>query len=121
MFELSVVDHFSAAHQVKGYPGDCADIHGHTYRVQVRVSVKKLDRLGMSIDFRRVKRTLHTITKRMDHKTLNKLSFFKRYNATAEYIAMYIYHEMKKKIALITSVTVWEGTNSSVTYYDEKQ
>lgn len=121
MFEISVEDCFSAAHQVKGYVGDCADIHGHTYRVLVRIRAKNLDRLGMAMDFRRIKRSLHAITKRLDHKTLNRLTYFKRRNATAEYIAMYIFNEMKKKIRKISAVTVWEGTNSSVSYYGEEK
>jgi len=116
MFELSVEDTFSAAHQVKGYPGDCAGIHGHTYKIQVRVKVGKLDRLGMAIDFRRVKRVLNKILKALDHKNLNKLPFFKKHNATAEWVAVYVYNEMKKKIKLVGSVTVWEGPNTSVKY-----
>jgi len=116
MFELSVEDYFSAAHWIKGYPGDCCGVHGHTYRVRVRVRIKKLNKLGMAIDFRRVKKALMQILKDLDHKNLNSLAFFKRHNSTAEWIAVYIYNNMKKKIDATVSVTVWEGPNNSVTY-----
>ena len=116
MFELSVESTFSAAHQVKGYPGDCASIHGHTYKALVKVKVKTLDKIGLAIDFRHIKRVLNKIIEELDHKNLNKLPFFKRHNATAEWIAVYIYNKMKKKIKTVSSVTVWEGYHTSVTY-----
>jgi len=120
MFELSVEGYFSAAHQVKGYPGDCADIHGHTYKIQVRVGVGKLDKLGMAVDFRSIKGQLDTILCKLDHKNLNKISFFKKHNATAEYVAKYIFDQLRKKVDYITSVTVWEGPNYSVTYHPDE-
>ena len=118
MFDISVEGTFSAAHQVKGYPGDCADIHGHTYRISVKVRTNSLNKLGMAMDFRRVKKELNKILKKLDHTTLNKLPFFKKHNATAEWVAVYIHNEMKKKIKAITSVTVWEGQDNTVTYYE---
>ncbi len=116
MFELSVEGTFSAAHRVRGYSGDCAGIHGHTYKVSVKVKVKMLDKIGLAIDFRRMKRVLSKIIQELDHKNLNKLQFFKRHNATAEWIAVFIYNKMKKKIKTVASVTVWEGLNTAVTY-----
>ena len=95
---------------------DCAGIHGHTYKVSVTVKVEVLDKLGLAMDFRHIKKTLHKIVQDLDHKNLNKLQFFKRHNATAEWIAVFIYNKMKKKIKPVTSVTIWEGLNASVTY-----
>jgi 6-pyruvoyltetrahydropterin/6-carboxytetrahydropterin synthase len=119
MFELTIEGTFSAAHQVRGYPGDCAGVHGHTYRIEVRIRVKKLGKIGMAMDFRRVKKQLDKIIKTLDHKNLNKLAFFRKHNTTAEWIAVYIYQKMKKKIASVASITVWEGPNSSVTYHED--
>jgi len=116
MFKLSIQGSFSAAHRVKGYKGDCAGVHGHTYKIEVRVEVGMLDKLGMAMDFRKVKRILKKILSELDHKNLNNLQFFKRHNATAEWIAVYIYQQIKKKIKNIKSVTVWEGLENSVTY-----
>lgn len=118
MFDLSVEGTFSAAHQVKGYPGDCAGVHGHTYQIRVIMRVSKLDNIGMAIDFRRIRTALDEILSELDHKNLSDLTFFKERNATAEFVAMYIFNEMKKKINLIRAVTVWEGRNNSVTYFE---
>ncbi len=116
MFELTVQGSFSAAHRVRGYKGDCADVHGHTYKVEVRLQVEKLDKLGMAMDFRKVKRILKQILNELDHKNLNNLSFFKKHNTTAEWIAVYIYQRLRQKIKNITSITVWEGMENSITY-----
>lgn len=121
MFEVSVEGTFSAAHQVKGYPGDCAGLHGHTYKIQVKVRVRKLDKIGIAMDFRCMKRHLDKILEKLDHKNLNILAFFKKHNATAECVAVYIYKEMKKRIKTINSVTVWEGSSSSATYYEDDE
>jgi len=121
MFILTVEGHFSAAHQVKGYSGDCAGLHGHTYRVQVNVAVTKLDEIGMAIDFRSIKTTLDNILTMLDHTNLNDLSYFKERNATTEHVAMFIYQEMKSRISGTRSVTVWEGHGNSVTYQENTQ
>ncbi|MEO0185563.1 MAG: 6-carboxytetrahydropterin synthase QueD [candidate division WOR-3 bacterium] len=118
MFEISVQGSFSAAHRVRGYKGDCSGVHGHTYKIEVKVEVEKLDKLGLAMDFRKVKNILKNILARLDHKNLNNLQFFKKHNATAEWIAVYIYNEMKKKIKNIKSVTVWEGLENSVSYME---
>ena len=118
MFLLSVEDHFSAAHQVKGYPGDCAGIHGHTYKVQVKVGIKHLDDLGMALDFRTIQSALQRVLKELDHTNLNEHPFFKEKNATTEYIAQFIFQEMKKEITTVDSVTVWEGHANSITYHE---
>ncbi len=121
MYELSIEGNFSAAHQVKGYPGDCADIHGHTYRIEARIRVKKLDKIGMSLDFRVVKKALMRVLTRLDHKNLNNLPYFKRHNATAEHIAEHVFREMQKKFKTMHSITVWEGASNKITYYEKNE
>jgi 6-pyruvoyltetrahydropterin/6-carboxytetrahydropterin synthase len=116
MYELAVEGYFSAAHQVKGYAGDCAEVHGHTYKVQVKVRVRKLDTIGMGVDFRSVKKHLDEILETLDHKNLNAIPFFEKHNATAEYVAKYCYDRMKERMTNVAAVTVWEGPNYSVTF-----
>jgi 6-pyruvoyltetrahydropterin/6-carboxytetrahydropterin synthase len=119
MFELRIEGHFSAAHQVKGYPGDCAGVHGHTYRVEITTRTCKLDKLGMAVDFRKMKQTLDRILKKLDHTNLNTLPFFNKHNATAEWLAVYIFQQAKKRLKSLSSVSVWEGLHNAVTYYEK--
>ena len=61
MFEVYVKTHFSAAHSLKGYPGDCARVHGHNWVIEVFVQCKELDEIGIGIDFRDIKQTVNDV------------------------------------------------------------
>jgi 6-pyruvoyltetrahydropterin/6-carboxytetrahydropterin synthase len=116
MYSLKVEGTFSSAHNLRGYKGKCEDLHGHNWRVEICVKSKDLDNIGMLLDFKYLKKELSVALEKMDHKYLNKLSFFKRVNPTSENIAKYIYNELKTRISLLSSVTVWENSTSSATY-----
>jgi 6-pyruvoyltetrahydropterin/6-carboxytetrahydropterin synthase len=116
MYSLKVEGTFSSAHNLRGYKGKCEDLHGHNWRVEISVKSKDLDHIGMVLDFKYLKNKLNVVLEKMDHKYLNKLIFFKKINPTSENIAKYIYNELKTRIALLKSVTVWENSTSSATY-----
>ena len=46
MFDVEIRRTFSAAHQLKGYDGDCRNLHGHNYSVVVNVAAEKLNEIG---------------------------------------------------------------------------
>jgi len=119
MFEIKVSDRFSAAHSLREYRGDCERLHGHNYRVEVRVSSPSLNNMGIAIDFRELKDLLRSVINQLDHTYLNDLPGFKDINPSSENIAKYIYNFMAKSIALpvrLLSVEVWETENSSALY-----
>jgi len=116
MYSLRVEGSFSSAHNLRGYKGKCEDLHGHNWRVELCVKSKDLDNIGMVLDFKYLKNKLSIVLEKMDHKYLNKLTYFKRINPTSENIAKYIYNELKSRIPLLKSVTVWENSTSSATY-----
>jgi len=74
----------------------------------------------MLLDFKYLKNKLNAVLEKMDHAYLNKLSFFKKINPTSENIAKYIYNELKTRIPLLKSVTVWE-TARAVPYMKNKR
>jgi len=116
MYSLKVEGSFSSAHNLRGYKGKCEDLHGHNWRVEITVKSGELDKIGMVLDFKFLKKKLNACLERMDHKYLNKLDFFKKVNPTSENIAEYIYKKLKLKIPLLDSVTVWENSTSCATY-----
>ncbi|MFC1573550.1 6-carboxytetrahydropterin synthase QueD [Candidatus Latescibacterota bacterium] len=120
MFELTVDSQFSAAHFLKGYEGDCARMHGHTWKVSVTVSAIKTDETGMCIDFKNIAAHLDAIVDRFDHRNLNELEFFRDKNPTAENLAKLLYEVLSKKIkddnVSVRSVTVHESDRYRVTY-----
>lgn len=61
---------FSAAHRLLNYNGSCANLHGHTWEVEIWIEGDSLDKCGMLRDYRDVK---GYIKERFDHRTiLNK-------------------------------------------------
>ena len=50
MYEVKVISEFSAAHKLRGYLGRCENLHGHNWVVEVCVSSKKLNRIGIGIE-----------------------------------------------------------------------
>ena len=47
MFELTVITRFAAAHQLKMVAQKCENLHGHNWKVEVRVTGEKLDQGGI--------------------------------------------------------------------------
>jgi len=117
MFEIKVTSEFNGAHNLRGYEGKCENLHGHNWKVEAVVGKKDLDKLGMVTDFKIVKNELERILDGLDHKYLNDLKIFRKYNPTSERIAEYIYNELSKKIKRISRVTVWETDSSCATYF----
>lgn len=120
MYKVKVISDFSAAHMLRDYKGKCENLHGHNWKVEVSVSSKKLDRLGMVIDFKELKRGLNSVLEELDHKNLNDLPYFKKVNPTSENIAKYIYDKMEDHRPLTIDhclkVTVWESDTACATY-----
>jgi 6-pyruvoyltetrahydropterin/6-carboxytetrahydropterin synthase len=121
MFEILIEEKFDAAHCLRGYPGNCEQLHGHTYSVQVALRTSKLGDIGMAIDFRSARSELREILGRLDHIFINELPEFTEINPTAENIARYIYGKMKEKFAVeIYRVTVWETESAAASYWEEE-
>jgi 6-pyruvoyltetrahydropterin/6-carboxytetrahydropterin synthase len=69
--ELHTAYDFDAAHRIRGHPGKCAHLHGHTYRLEVTVGAPGLDRMGMVMDFDDLDHVVHkAILDGWDHATL---------------------------------------------------
>lgn len=126
MFEIKVEAEFEAAHRIVNYPGKCDRLHGHNWKVELTITGKTLDELGMLIDFKAAKAALKKVTDQLDHRFLNELEPFCTMNPTAENIARYIYQELKAHTvfrdasARISAVCVWESPRACVTYSEDE-
>lgn len=120
MYLISVEDHFSAAHFLRGYRGKCEALHGHRFQVVVKVKASTVDDIGMAYDFTVLKQQLGDITSRLDHTCLNDIQPFDRINPSSENIASTVYEELKPKLegtpVSLSCVEVWESPVTSVTY-----
>ncbi len=120
MYQISVEQHFDAAHFLRGYQGKCESLHGHRFRVVATVKASKLDKTGLAYDFTVLKQHLADILSRFDHTCLNDLPPFDKINPSSENIAATIYDELQPRLtgapATISGVEVWESPESRVTY-----
>ena len=70
MFEVKIEDHFSAAHHLLNYEGECEHQHGHNWKVEVFAIGENLDKSGILIDFKILKKELKEVLEELDHKDL---------------------------------------------------
>lgn len=121
MYIASIRTTFSAAHRIEGYEGNCAQPHGHNYRVEVHVAAQGVNETGLSVDFRKLKQMAHAVVAQLDHRMLNDLPFFAEHNPTAENIARYLFDELKGKLPdhlSLHCVRIWETDDYMVEYHD---
>jgi 6-pyruvoyltetrahydropterin/6-carboxytetrahydropterin synthase len=120
MYQVSVEQHFDAAHFLRGYGGKCEALHGHRFRVVVRVRASGVNDIGLAYDFVELKRQLGDILARFDHTCLNDVSPFDKINPSSENIAATIYSELQPRLAgapvSLACVEVWESPQSGVAY-----
>ncbi len=123
MFELTVRDEFSAAHQLRGYEGACENLHGHNWKVEVAFRGKTLNAIGILIDFKELKSLLKEVLSELDHRNLNELPAFSSQNPSSENIARYIFERLSERLAgkpvKVSRVTVCETERACASYLSE--
>ncbi|MBF0229771.1 MAG: 6-carboxytetrahydropterin synthase QueD [Desulfamplus sp.] len=123
VYEIYVKDHFSAAHALNGYNGNCSKIHGHNWIIETFVQCRQLNDIGIGIDFRDVKECVKKILKSVDHTNLNELEPFKIVNPTSENIAKFLYKELSSHLnsqyIKVSKVKVCETPGCGSTYWEE--
>ena len=122
MYELEITNHFSGAHSLTGYPGDCRKLHGHNWQVTVYLQATELDEIGIALDFKILKKELNEVIDRFDHAYLNELPEFAQCNPTSENLARIIYHELSKRLnderIKVTRISVEESAGSRASYFE---
>jgi len=121
MYELKIIAHFAAAHQLKMVAEKCENLHGHNWKLEVCVKGSELNDAGVLMDFGELKRHLSGIVDGLDHQFLNELDPFKGDNPSSERIARYTAESLQAAISdrriTVSSVTAWESENACATYF----
>jgi len=123
VFEVYVQAHFSAAHALRGYPGDCSRTHGHNWIIDVFVKCKKLNEIGIGVDFRDIKKGVKDVLKGLDHFNLNELPPFNEDNPTSENIARFLYIQLGERlnsdVVKVSKIKVSETPGAGAFYWEE--
>jgi 6-pyruvoyltetrahydropterin/6-carboxytetrahydropterin synthase len=131
MYRVTREIFFCYGHRLLQYEGKCRHLHGHNGTAVISLEAPELDRLGMVMDFTRIKQVMQTwIDTTLDHKmllhrddpvipSLKQLGepfYLLDVNPTAENIARLIFDFAKQQGFPVVEVTLWETENSYATY-----
>lgn len=90
MFEISIVETFTARHQLRDAAGALEPLHQHTWRVAVTVAGPRLDEQELLVDFSLLRHRLSAVLARLDDQNLNELAAFSGRNPSAEILARHV-------------------------------
>jgi 6-pyruvoyltetrahydropterin/6-carboxytetrahydropterin synthase len=119
VYELTVKSHFDAAHSLYGYPGECRNLHGHTWDIEVTVAATELDEIGIVYDFKLLKDDLSAVLSAYDHAHINEIAPFDKISPTAENLARVIYERLAETVderVRVVEVVVWESPIAKLAY-----
>jgi 6-pyruvoyltetrahydropterin/6-carboxytetrahydropterin synthase len=106
--KISQAFSFEAAHLLpnvaKGHR--CRRLHGHSYRVELRLEGFVDPATGFVADFFAIEAAFKPLLERLDHRYLNDIEGLE--NPTAENIAIWIWERVKTALPQLASVIVFE-------------
>jgi 6-pyruvoyltetrahydropterin/6-carboxytetrahydropterin synthase len=109
---------FEAAHRLPHVPAGhkCARLHGHSYRVEVRVRGDVGPVTGWVMDFADIAAAFRPVHDALDHRYLNEVPGLQ--NPTSEVLARWIWERLVDGLPL-AAVTVRETCTSGAVYTGE--
>ena len=105
-----------AAHRLPNVPSGhkCARLHGHSFRVELRVSGEPDPRTGWVMDFSDIKAAFAPLHAQLDHHYLNDVPGLE--NPTSERLAAWIWERLQPALPLLSEVVVHETCTSGCRY-----
>jgi 6-pyruvoyltetrahydropterin/6-carboxytetrahydropterin synthase len=131
MYQVTREIRFCYGHRLLHYDGKCRHLHGHNGRAVLTLESAELDRIGMVVDFTRIKGVVAAwIDETLDHRMLLHrddpvLPFLRQQgepvyvmevNPTAENIARLIFDFAAAQGFPVIEVQLWETDHSRATY-----
>ena|SRR6185369_14022037 len=120
VFEIGITEEFEAAHSLSGDFGPATRLHGHTYRVEVRVESREIDATGTFYDIGHLRDELRAVLEPLHYRNLNEITELAGTNTTAEVVARHILEMLAPAVraggAEGLKVTVWESSSSFASY-----
>jgi 6-pyruvoyltetrahydropterin/6-carboxytetrahydropterin synthase len=109
---------FEAAHRLPNVPSGhkCARVHGHSYRVELRVKGETDPVQGWVVDFADIEAAWLPLGDELDHRFLNDVEGLS--NPTCENLARWIWDRLATRLPL-SEVVVRETSRSGAVYRGE--
>jgi 6-pyruvoyltetrahydropterin/6-carboxytetrahydropterin synthase len=105
-----------AAHRLPNVPPGhkCARLHGHSFRIELRVRGPLDPTLGWVMDFADIKAAFRPLYDQLDHHYLNDIPGLE--NPTSERLAVWIWERLQPQLPALSAVIVRETCTSGCEY-----
>ena len=107
---------FEAAHKLPNVPAGhkCAQLHGHSFRVQLHLRGEVDPETGWVQDFSEIKEVFQPVLKILDHSYLNEIEGLS--NPTSENIARWIWEKLSPRLPQLDKVILYETRTAGAVY-----
>ena len=95
----------------------CSRLHGHSYRIEVRVSGSVGTETGWVVDFADLKAAWRPLHEALDHRYLNEIPGLE--NPTSENLARWIWERLALNLDGLSEVVVRETCTSGCSFRGE--
>ncbi len=108
--------YLESAHWLPNVPEGhkCGNMHGHSFKVIIKVSGEPDPKMGWIVDFAEIKAAFNPLYKKLDHACLNKVEGLE--NPTSENLAIWIWSRLKPKLPLLSEIEICETCTSGCIY-----
>lgn len=108
-----------AAHLLPNVPENhkCRRLHGHSFRIEIRVAGPVQPQAGWIMDFADISRAFQPLYDQLDHHYLNEIAGLE--NPTSEHLARWIWDRLKPALPLLSEVMVRETCTAGCVYRGE--
>lgn len=116
MVELYKIFTIEAAHHLPRAPEGhkCRRLHGHSFRIELRVAGEVDQDSGWVMDFAELTRAFEPLQRQLDHHCLNDVPGLE--NPTSERLASWIWERLRPSLPALVEVAVHETCTAGCRY-----
>lgn len=117
--EIFKIFTIEAAHRLPQVPAEhkCHRLHGHSFRIEVRVEGSVDPASGWVLDFADIGRAFAPLYEQLDHHYLNDVPGLE--NPTSEQLARWIWQRLQPRLPSLSQVIVRETCTAGCIYRGE--
>jgi len=114
--EIGKTFRIEAAHRLPRLPVDhkCSRLHGHSFRVTVRVAGEVDPELGWVVDYGEIKGAFAPLFDALDHRYLNEVPGLE--NPTSEVLAVWVWERLAPRLPGLAAVEISETCTTRCVY-----
>lgn len=130
MYFVTKSFHIPIAHRLSKHCGNCKNLHGHNFKLEVTVKTKDLNSNDMVIDFSDLKKIVNEIIDSWDHGLFLNVCDSNEFigeskkhildcDPTSETLSKILFDEIELKLpsnVFLHKITLWEAEDSKSTY-----